>query len=133
MINPEAPLSGGIARGIAKQLVAAQEAADKRETDAAPVIPPVEVTKFMQDQIESKARMGQHRVGRTIAGADVISPLPPERKIAGFQHRAIKDSGYIAVRGEPFVRRATPKVKGKAAVKAAKKARHAARNRIGNA
>jgi len=79
------------------------------------------------DQAEQRKRLNRLR---QIGGEDVDAPL--KGKDAN-QHRAIKDSGYIAREGEPFVRRAIPKVKGKAAKKAHKKARHQQRKRIGNA
>lgn len=45
------------------------------------------------------------------------------------QHRAVEGSGYVTREGEAWVRREAPKVKGKAARKAAKKLRHRQRAR----
>lgn len=81
---------------------------------------------------QQRADAARVKSARIIAGADVNSPIEGE---VGYQHRAIQNSGYVAREGESFVRRAIPKVKGKAAAKAAKKARHAARKesqRVGN-
>jgi hypothetical protein len=89
-----------------------------------PPPPPAEIEKplpaYKVQQIAARQRLQQKRL---IAGADVNAPLPEDNKKSGFQHRAIQQSDYVARQGEPFVRRAIGKVKGKAA----KKARHAAR------
>lgn len=81
-------------------------------------------------QIVQQQAQARRKQARMIAGADVTTPLPRETDgKPKFQHRALEHSGYIARQGEPFVRRAIPKVKGKAAKKQHKRARHAARNR----
>lgn len=61
--------------------------------------------------------------GRVLAGIDVNVPLTK-----GHQMRALVDSPYITREGEAFARRRFAKVRGKAAVKAAKRARQAAHN-----
>lgn len=92
-----------------------------------------EVPEWRRRQIAWRQRMDQLRVGRTIAGADVNDKLKRQDRDPAYQHRALKDSGYVTHQGEPFVRRAVAKVKGKAAKKAAKKLRHKLRAQIGNA
>jgi len=88
-----------------------------------------ETPKIPQYKIDQRVRDKRLHSARLIASDDVNMPL--EGKDAN-QFRAIQGSGYVAHEGEAFVRRARPKVKGKAAKKAWKKARHAARERIGN-
>jgi hypothetical protein len=87
----------------------------------------LEKQQYKIDQAEQRKRLNRLR---QIAGEDVLAPIEGTK---GFQHRAIQNSGYVAREGEPFVRRAIPKVKGKAAKKLHKKQRHQQRNRIGNA
>lgn len=69
--------------------------------------------------------------GRILTGPDSDAPRPDGRPAP--QHRAVAGSGYITREGEAFARRAIPKVKGKAAAKAAKKARRLQRERAGAA
>ena len=121
-------------RIIAEMGKAALEAQDTTDaTEPARPATNAEVPEWRRRQIAWRQRMDQLRVGRTIAGADVNDGLKRSERDPAFQHRAIKDSGYVAHQGEPFVRRAVAKVKGKAAKKAAKKLRHKLRAQIGNA
>lgn len=77
---------------------------------------------YKLDQQNTRARLRQER---QIGGLDESAPL--KGRPGNYQARAVKDTGYVAHEGEPFLRRERPKVRGKAARRADRKARQLAR------